>query len=100
MKTTILPLVTIAVLAASAPALARDRSDTVEQRIRYDRTQLDSASGRRAIQKRIDFAVNNICGDVVTGSKEEADGLRACRSETRAMARAQMPLRVAARGPN
>ena len=89
----LLPLA--ALLTLGTPALANDGEDSARQVVRYNMTSLDQADARRALMKRIDLAARNVCGEPVTGSKEEADTIRACRTQATAMAKAQVPVSFA-----
>lgn len=89
----LLPLA--ALLTLGTPALANDGEDAARQVVRYDTASLNQAEARRTLMKRIDLAARNVCGEPVTGSKEEADTIRACRTQAASMARAQVPVSFA-----
>ncbi len=93
------PIVGVMMLAVSMPALAQSSfiggGEGVRQRLDYDSSALNTAAGRRDLDRRISMALRNVCGDAVTGTKEEIDAIRACRTDAEAMARAQLPVRVA-----
>lgn len=91
-------LMTVAAMAAvafSVPALAESDSELLQIKIRYDKSDLNSVDGRRGIDRKINFAVNSLCGDQVLGNKEEIEVLRDCKKAARSMARAQLPIAVA-----
>jgi UrcA family protein len=91
----LLPLVAIAVLGVTGPALANDSDETSQQLIRYNTASLNQPEARRILMLRIERAARNLCGSPVMGSKEEADGIRACRDKAMAMAIAQVPVNMA-----
>lgn len=91
-----LPLVGILAASLTGPLLASDRLGPNEIRIRYDKSALNSRDARTMIERRIEFAVNRVCGAPVLGNKEEADQLQDCRNQARATAWAQVPVKVAA----
>jgi UrcA family protein len=93
-----LPLVAIAAIISTSPVFAQNTVEAAQITIRYDKSDLSSSDSRRGLERRIEFAVNNVCGDVALGSKEEVDALRTCRATARSMAQAQMPISVADRG--
>ncbi|GGI69784.1 hypothetical protein GCM10007973_03520 [Polymorphobacter multimanifer] len=98
MNKVFLPLAAIAAMISTSPVFAQDMVDASQIKIRYDKSDLSSPDARRGLERRINFVVNNVCGDVALGTKEEVDALRACRAEARGMAEAQLPISVADRG--
>lgn len=92
-----LPLAAVLAVVMTSPVLAVQSGAPQDVRIRYDKSALDQSLARRNLEQRINLAARNVCGEPVTGSKEEADLIRACRTEARAMGMAQVPMLVAAR---
>ncbi|WP_439533761.1 UrcA family protein [Polymorphobacter sp.] len=95
MLKSILPLAAIALVGAAGPALANAGDDAARQLIRYDNSALNSEAARQALVKRIAFAVRNVCGEPVTGGKDEIDAIRDCRVRAHSMAMAQVPVKLA-----
>jgi UrcA family protein len=91
----ILPLVAIAALAVTSPVLASDSQDTARQLIRYNAADLDKPKSRDLLMLRIERAARNVCGTPVTGSLEESDAIRECRTRAADMAIAQVPVKMA-----
>jgi len=91
----LLPLVAVSLLGVTGPALANEDQNTSMQLIRYNKAELDRPEARRILVLRIERAARNLCGDPVMGSKEEADGIRACRASATEMAMAQVPFKMA-----
>ncbi len=98
MNKVFLPLAAVFAIVSTGPVLAQDMAEASQIKILYDKSELASPSSRRDLERRIDFAVNNVCGQVALGTKEEIDALRACRTAARGAAEAQMPINVADRG--
>lgn len=84
------PLVATALLALAAPAFSEPSYSIAKVTIDTRGIDLGSASGRQALDRRVEHAVNAICGAPVFGTHEEAEELRACRSATRAEAEPQV----------
>lgn len=97
MMKTILAIAATSLVTLAAPVLAQDSLTTALVKIRYDKTELTTASGQRDIARKINFAVDRVCGDQVLGTKEEVDMIRDCKQTARGMARAQLPVTVAQR---
>jgi UrcA family protein len=91
----LMPIAVVTMAAFAAPAFAQDGVQSTQVRISYDRSDLATEAGRRAIERKIDFVVNRVCGDQVLGTKEEVDMVRSCRATARGMAHAQLPVTVA-----
>lgn len=90
----LLPLA--ALLALGTPALANDAAEEgARQVLRYNMATLEQPDARRALQRRIDLAARNVCGESIIASKEEIDAIRACRAKATAMAHAQVPVKLA-----
>jgi|GEM_PF-5964050 len=90
----ILPLAALLALTA-VPALAGDNDEGARQSLRYNMASLDQPDAREALMKRIALAARNVCGEHIMGSKEEADTIRACRTQATSMAMAQVPVKLA-----
>lgn len=88
-------LAAVALAGLSAPVFASDNLTGAQIIVRYDKSDLVTVSGRQAIARKIDFAVNRVCGDQVLGTKEEVEMIRDCKSTARSMAKAQLPVTVA-----
>jgi UrcA family protein len=88
--TTIRPLVAAALLALAAPAFAEPAYSNAKVTIDASGIDLTSATGRQALDRRVQNAINAICGAPVYGTREEAEDLRTCRSETRATVQPQV----------
>ena len=84
------PLVATALLALAAPAFAEPSYSAERVTITTSGIDLGSASGRQALDRRVQNTVNAICGAPVFGTREEAEELRACRASTRAEAEPQV----------
>jgi UrcA family protein len=63
---------------AGGPALAQTRADAATATIRYADLDLASAAGRRALDRRIGFAVRDACGTASTFDLHGANAVRAC----------------------
>ncbi len=84
------PLVATALLAFAAPAFADPVDSSATVKINTSGLDLTSASGRQALDRRVQNAINAICGAPIYGTREEAEELRACRTETRAAVQPQV----------
>ena len=51
---------------------------------------LATPEGRKALDRRVDNAINRLCGSNVLGTREEAEAVAACRAETRAEVQPQV----------
>lgn len=94
---TILTIAATSLVTFGTPVFAQDSLATAQIKIRYDKMELTTVSGQRDIARRINFAVDRVCGDQVLGTKEEVDMIRDCKQTARGMARAQLPMTVAQR---
>lgn len=88
--TIIRPLVAAALLAIAAPAFADQRAASAKLAISTSGIDLSTASGRKALERRVDNAIDRMCGKPVLGTRAEAEALEACRSETLAEVQPQM----------
>ena len=84
------PLVTAALLAFAAPAFADLADSSARVTISTSDIDLTSAKGREALDRRVQSAVNRICGTPILGTREEAEALGTCRTETRAAVQPQV----------
>ncbi len=84
------PLVAAALLAIAAPAFAEPVDNSANVTINTAGIDLTSANGRQALDRRVQNAINAICGAPIYGTREEAEDLRACRDETRAAVQPQV----------
>ncbi|WP_416909387.1 MAG: UrcA family protein [Polymorphobacter sp.] len=91
----LMPIAAMTMAAFAAPVLAQDTLTSDQIRIYYDKADLATERGRRAIERKIEFAVDRLCGHPVMGHKEESDMIRSCRTTARGMAHAQLPVTVA-----
>lgn len=89
-ETMIRPLVAAALLAMAAPAFADLPASSATLAINTTDIDLSTAKGRKALERRVDSAINRFCGTAVTGSRDEAEELDRCRSEARAKVQPQM----------
>ncbi len=95
MMKTMMTVATTALVSFATPLFAQDSLTSAQVKIRYDKTDLATASGQRDIARKINFAVDRVCGDQVMGTKEEVDMIRDCKQSARSMARAQLPMTMA-----
>lgn len=89
------PLVAAALLSISIPALAEPAFSTAQVRVDTSGIDLTSAAGRQTLERRINTAISAMCGAPVFGTRDEADALRACRTEARAAAEPQRRMAIA-----
>ncbi len=99
--------ITMALLAAATlamPALAAETGyEQWQVKVQTADLDLSSASGQRALDKRLSFAMTRLCGSPVLFTRDELADLDACRAEAMKAAapqidaaRAQRALTVAA----
>lgn len=88
--TIIRPLLAAALLAASAPALAGQDEGSAKLAISTSGIDLATPAGRQALERRVDNAINRLCGSNDLGTREEAEAIAACRLETRAEVQPQV----------
>ena len=83
-----LPIVAIGVAMAFGTIAAPVMADTVaggpRVTIDYRGVDLTSASGRETLDRRVNTAIDEICGQPVYGTRDETSVLRQCRREMRA----------------
>lgn len=77
------PLVAVAMLAVSVPALAEPQYSTAKMTVDYSGLNLATPSGRQALDSRINTAIRTMCGTPVFGTRDEAEALNACYDEAR-----------------
>jgi UrcA family protein len=80
-------MVATALLALAAPALAQSQA---KMAISTSGIDLATPEGRRALERRVDNAINRMCGSLVLGTRAEAEEVEACRLETRAEVQPQI----------
>jgi UrcA family protein len=75
-------LITALLVAAAAPALAVEPGyEQFAVRVQTADLDLASAQGQRMLGKRLDLAVNRLCGTPVFFSRDELSALDACRAD-------------------
>lgn len=84
------PIVTTALLAMAAPAFAQPQAASAALAVNTSGIDLSTPEGRKALDRRVDNAINRVCGSIVLGTREEADAVAACRLETRAEVQPQV----------
>lgn len=82
----------------ASPAMADPSNPMVSIAVDHRGVDLASAEGRQILDRRINAAINNICGQPVYGTRDEADVLRECRREVRAAVEPQVQM-VLTRAP-
>lgn len=75
---------TAGLMAIAAPAVAAPAYEDASVSINLSGIDLASVSGRQTLDRRVENAITAICGAPVFGTRDEAEELRACRTETRA----------------
>jgi UrcA family protein len=77
--------ITMALLAAATlamPALAAETGyEQWQVKVQTADLDLSSASGQRALDKRLSFAITRLCGSPVLFTRDELADLDACRAE-------------------
>ena len=77
--------ITMALLAAATlamPALAAETGyEQWQVKVQTADLDLSSASGQRALDKRLSFAITRLCGSPVLLTRDELADLDACRAE-------------------
>ena len=85
-RSTFLALAAVAAVAVATPAAAQADSVTIG----YGDLNLASQSGRQALNRRIDGAADQLCGDVAPLQLKANAMSRTCRADVVADARAQL----------
>lgn len=94
------PFAAAALLALAAPAYADTTEASAKLAISTSGIDLSTPEGRKALERRVDRAISRMCGSTMTGTREEAEELEACRLETRAEVEPQLQaMLVSAAGP-
>jgi UrcA family protein len=88
--TIVRPLVAAALLAMAAPAFADQPAASAKLAISTSGIDLSTPNGRKALERRVENAIDRMCGKPVLGTRDEAEALEACRSETLAEVQPQM----------
>jgi len=83
MKTLLIPIALVAT-AASVPASARQEADTRSTTVSYADLDLGSARGQAALERRIQYAINNVCNDTGRHSLDAQAQNEACRNDAKA----------------
>lgn len=84
------PLLAATLLAAAVPALANQNDGSAKLAISTSGIDLSTPAGRKALERRVDNAINRLCGSNDLGTREEAEAIEACRAETRAEVQPQV----------
>ena len=79
----LIPIVLVASLAAANPAQAETRT------VRYADLDLTSPAGQAALDRRLENAVRQVCGDPYPIDLQTVNEVSRCRRETRANIQAQ-----------
>ena len=83
MKTLLIPIA-LAAIADSVPASARQEADTRSTTVSYADLDLGSARGQAALERRIQYAINNVCNDTGRRSLDAQAQNEACRNDAKA----------------
>ena len=83
MKTLLIPIAFVAT-AASVPAFARQEADIRSTTVSYGDLDLRSAAGQAALERRLQYAINNVCSDTDRRSLDAKVQSEACRNEAKA----------------
>ena len=81
---------TLGVFASAA--MADPSNPMVSIAVDHSGVDLASAEGRQILDRRINAAINNICGQPVYGTRDEADVLKECRRDVRAAVEPQVQM--------
>jgi UrcA family protein len=81
---------TMALMTIAAPAMADTPLLTDQVSISTANLDLATPHGRAVLERRVNAAINAMCGAPVFGSRDEAEALQACRDEARAAAQPQV----------
>lgn len=84
------PLVVAALLSISMPVAALPAYSTVSVSVGTGGLDLASPKGRAALERRIDAAIRDMCGQPVFATRDEAEAIAACRAEARAATAPQL----------
>jgi UrcA family protein len=84
------PMLAVSLLAMAAPALADQDDGSARLAISTSGIDLATPQGQQALQRRVDNAINRLCGSNTLGTREEAEAIAACRAETRAEVQPQV----------
>lgn len=80
----------IALASSATSAMAEPANSTVRVAIDYSGMDLTSVQGRRDLDRRVNLAIEGICGQPMFGTRDEAEVLRQCRREIRAAVEPQI----------
>ena len=94
-RTILAAAVVVASLGAAAPALAQSAESVT---VSYADLNLGTASGRTALDRRITNAAEQLCGFYQPTELTWAAAVRACQSETVALAQPQVDAALRERG--
>lgn len=84
------PLLAATLLAMAVPVLADQGEGSAKLAISTSGIDLSTPAGRKSLERRVDNAINRLCGSNDLGTREEANAIEACRAETRAEVRPQV----------
>jgi len=81
---------TMALMTIATPAMADTPLQTEKVLVSIAYLDLASPKGRNILERRVNAAINTLCGTPVFGDRAEAEALQACRDEARAAAQPQI----------
>ena len=82
--------VTVVLMTIAAPAMAGTPLHSDQVSITTANLDLATPQGRQMLERRVNAAVNSLCGAPVFGDRAEAEALRACRDEARSAVQPQV----------
>jgi len=83
----VLPALALGLAVVAAPAAAQ-----LTVAVRYNDLDLTKTAGREVLERRLDRAVRNVCGDRPTRDLNRMDSYKACIADARASYRSQVEL--------
>ncbi len=76
----------MALMTIATPAMADTPLQTHKVLVSIANLDLSSPQGRNILERRVNAAINTLCGTPVFGDRAEAEALQECRDEARAAA--------------
>jgi UrcA family protein len=85
----------LALLSSTLPVMAQSTHFSGKVVVPTSDIDLSAPKGARTLERRVNNAVNSLCGQPVFGTRDEADALDACRADAHASAEPQVKATLA-----
>lgn len=85
----------VTLLSSSFPIMAKSTYFSGKVAVDTRDIDLSAPNGARILDRRVNAAVNTLCGQPVFGTRDEAAALDACRADARASAEPQVKAALA-----